>query len=552
MKASTRRFLIRFGYIATLAWIVPAMTYSIHQAVEQHRIFGMLRTVRYDQEPAALAKAEEGLGEFGLEGLIYVIQELKQDEEGDRRIKMANVLERFLTADSDRERWGWWENRALCALLDAWPEMPGREMADINMAQVKGILLNKKPGEIKPQERQQLLGFAIEYALIALRWSIDEKTEVFRNRRERLQFRAFLDLVRAEEIRMKFQVTEVKPEVELNGDQMKRAEDFAKDWLDKQADSRDKLRQSPDAELAEKLQGFLAGDPVTFTSEECDKMIAILEEWRGKADMLSPKLQPGVYASLQEKLRAFADGAAVRFSGEDMKDVCSRLEKFKDDYISHAVEMKFQKTTERHFGELRDEGVKLIDLREDEKPVLLKIIRQCRREYAYARVQMARTARRIVRDVTGRHLRFQSLVKDLDPDAGVFRHIPKAWRAKNDEIVMLDLIDLLQDDDFGVRVNISDAMVAIGEPAVYYLVKQLEKERVSSTAVVPTRDQSRAEREKQLNAKNTQARKEVAMILGRIGSESAERELQLMARDAVIGATCHKALERLHRQRARK
>ncbi|NOZ23666.1 MAG: hypothetical protein GXP25_21535 [Planctomycetes bacterium] len=552
MKASTKRFLIAFGYLATLAWIVPAFMHIVYQSVEQHHIFAMLRTVRYNQDEPAIGEAEKGLSEFGLEGLIYVIQELKQDEERDRRIKLTNVLERFLTGDSDRGRWGWGENHALRQLLDTWPKTPGRRMAELNMEQMKEILLHRKPGELKPHERRQLLNFAIEYALITLRWDIDEKTQVFRNRGERLRFSEFLALVRSEQLRMQFQVTEAKPEVELSGDQMKRAEDFAKDWLDKEAGLSNKLGQSEEADLAWKLQGFLGGAPVAFVPEECDKMIRILEDQRAKEAMLSPKLLPAAYASLQQKLRMFSDGAAVRFPDEDMKDVCTRLEKFKDDYISYAVEMKFKKTTEGHFLKLKDAGVNLFDIRRDEVPVVLKIIHECRREYAYARVQMARTARRIVLDLTGRRVRFQTLVRDLSPDLGIFEHIKKAWKAKNDEIVMLDLIDLLQDDDFGVRVNISDALVAIGNPAVYYLVEQLKKERVNSTAVVPTRDKSRAEREKELNAKNTQARKAVAMILGRIGSKEAEFQLQLMTRDPVIGATCHKALERLRRQKARK
>ncbi|MEW6357438.1 MAG: hypothetical protein AB1696_14000 [Planctomycetota bacterium] len=552
MKASTRRFLIIFGYLATLAWIVPAMIYCISEAVEQHRIFALLRTIRYEQDEAALDRAEQGLGDFGLEGLIYVIQELKQDEERDRRVKLANVLGRFLTGDSDGSRWGWGERAALSRLVESWPKSPGKAMSPLDMAQVREILLAGKPADMKTAEQRLMLNFAIEYALVTLHWAVEDEVQVYRTKGERLRFNAFLDTVRREQIRMKFQITEQKPEVELNSDQMKRAEDFAEDWLNKEAEAMAKLRQSKEAELAGKLEVFLAGDPVAFTPEECDKMIKALTDQHAKEEALCPERQPAAYASVQDKLRAFSDGAAVRFGEEDMKDICTRLETFKDDYITYAVEMKLRKTTERHFRNLTDERTKLVDICKEEKPILLKIVRQCEREYAYARVQMARTARRIVRDLTGRHVRFQVLVKDLNPDLGVFRHIHKAWKAKNDEIVMLDLIDLLQDNDFGVRVNVSDALVSVGEPVIYYLVRQLEKERVSSTSVVPTRDQTRAEREKELNAKNTQARNEAAMILGRIGSREAERQLELMTRDPVIGATCHKALEQLHRQKGKK
>jgi hypothetical protein len=220
MKASTKKFLLTFGYCACLAWIVPALTFMAYQVKEQHEIFRLLRTIRYGHDQAAVDKAEVHLGDFGLEGLIYIIQELKQDEERDKRIKLANVLERFLTGDSDRSRWGWGEKKALCRILDTWPETPGREMVKLDDDEIKRILTTKSSGTITPQERRHILRFAIEYALVALRWRIDDAPSVdrFRSKAQRLRFSAFLDLVRAEQIKMRFAVTDRKPEVELSGD----------------------------------------------------------------------------------------------------------------------------------------------------------------------------------------------------------------------------------------------------------------------------------------------------------------------------------------------
>lgn len=549
MKSRTRKILLAVGYCGTIAWIIPALIWSVQQTVEQQGVFSLLRTIRYGKDPAAVEKASQRLGKFELEGLIYVIQELKQEERRDQRIKVETALRRFLTGDCDKSRWGWGEKKALCQMLGAWPDTPGMKMREFDAEDIKEILM-KKPGEIKPAERLEVLDFAIEYALVALNWKIEDSTDLIRNKTRRLMFQIFLDRVNAAQLEIR--VLSKRPELELSGDQMMRSEDFVRDWLTKEDAQREKLLFSPEALLAGKLEAFLAGDPVAFETQECDRMLALLKEWREQADKLSPDKVPAVYASLKDKLRRFAEGAPVSFSAEDSKALCAKLDEFKDDYVGYGIQVKLKKEIEARYKRFAEKKLAAIDITPDERTVALKIARECRREYAYARVQMARTARQIVRSLTGKKQRFQVLVQDIDRSLGVFEQIKKEWKAKNDEIVILDLIDLLQDDDFGVRVNISDALAAIGDTAVYYLVEQMKKERVSSTAVVPTRDKTRDEREKELNAKNTQARREVAMILGRIGSAKAGRELELMTKDPAIGSTVHDALARLRLQQKRK
>jgi len=544
MKASTKRFLLIFGYIAVVAWIVPALCYSVNQGVEQHHIFSYLRTIRYSNDHCSVDAASRDLGKFGLEGLIYIIQELKQDEERDRRIKLANILDRFVVADSDKSRWGWGEEKALRELLAEWPASPGRniDVQALRPDRVKKLLTNLKL--IGPSDRETILSFAIEYALVAMHWKPQDDLKLLQSKRERIKFMGFLDLVRAEQLKFRPFWAEDKPAVELNGDQMRRAEDFLDDWVDKEAEKIDTQRFSEQYAQGERLEHVLLGDRVAFSEEDCDKMIDLLTDWQAESVRLSPEAVPAIYCALKEKLHRFADGVPVNFSGEDRDNIRNRLIAFKDDYISHAVEVKFRNTVERELREYSDRGIAPIDTTPEERAVAVKVGRKCRREYAYARVKMARTACSIVRNLTAKKERFQILVQDIPKDQGVFRQLSQSWRAKNDEIVMIDLIQLLHDDDFGVRVNISDALVSIGEPAIFYLVKQLKRERVSSTAVVRTRDKTRAEREKELNRKNTQARREVAMILSRIGSARAEEALKLMTKDPVIGNTVHEALKR--------
>jgi len=520
--------LIIVGYVATLSWIIPAMSYNVYQMIEQHRIFAALKAIRYSASDDEIRRASGYLESFGLEGLIYVIQELNQEPERDRRIRLAKAIQRLLTGDE--ERLGWREKRELRKLLQRW-DAETAEQASFSPAaefDAKTIqrLMMKSPRDLSPEERDLLLRFGVEFWLVN-KWRVEDDEDILAQRRQMLEFNNFL----------------ANKNIEFTTDERIRAGDILDDWLDEQQKALELTKGSAETQLLFRLQRFLCGDPVRFTADECKEMIHAVSEWhkRERKELSAEQL-----STLKAKLQSCLKGASIPFGEEDLQQLTDRIMAFKDDYISYSLTVKFKKHLEDLANDRREEGRAEIKWEDYEFDYLKEIIRRREREYALARLEMAKAVADIVKSLAGK--RFTMFVSDVPKTHSKLSQLVKIWYAKNDEIVVLDLVDLLKSDDFGVRVFMSDALVSIGSMSVRFLRKALETPRVSSVIVVATREKTKREREKELNAQNRRARIESAWILGRIGTPKAIAALKANLKDPDIGETVSDVLSTLVKQ----
>jgi len=507
-----KRWLIIFGYVAVLSWIIPAVSYNVGQMLEQHRIFRALRVIRAGEDPAGIAQAKQLLTDFGLEGIVYVIQALKQEDFWDQRMRLAKGLRRLLTCDEGRLRF--YERRELRKLCEKWAGRHGKAAAEFDRKALLAALSTTR-GELSPEARELVMDFAVEFWLVN-RWSREDERDFLADEAQILKFIAFRN----------------DDEIEFTGDESIRGEDALASWLKEQR-AAESDASSENADLIGRLQRFLSGDPVRFSAEEISAMADEIEAWH-TAMRSAGTLDEN---ALKKKVELVLDGAVIPFPESYTDALCERIMAFKDDYISYSLTVKFRKYLDDQQFKWEEKGRKTVSFTPAEKADLLRIVRRCERDYSHARVKLVQLAASIVEKLVRERHRFTMHVSDVPREGSKLYQLKRIWKAKNDEIVIMDFVDLLQSPDFGVRVFASDALVTAGDFATKYVAKALAKTRVSPHTVVATREQTKTEREAILNAQNEQCRRECAWILGRIGTPEAIRALRDFVKDPNVGQT---------------
>jgi hypothetical protein len=163
-----------------------------------------------------------------------------------------------------------------------------------------------------------------------------------------------------------------------------------------------------------------------------------------------------------------------------------------------------------------------------------------------SREMLATLVREIIDDLRTSGKAFQSgrvyAGRERMPEGTTLRQL---WRGRDDAIAIADMVGLLSQLHDPAADQIIAALVEIGDACVPALAEQLDREKVDPVLAVPTKTQTKAEREAELNEENRLARKRCAAALGAIASQRAVAALRadITTDDGSVAEAVGKALD---------
>jgi len=295
-----------------------------------------------------------------------------------------------------------------------------------------------------------------------------------------------------------------------------------KSSLEAMLDDPDRHKSLP----VEKLKAWLKREDVEFTQKEKKGLGKALEELSERHDaavnLLYNKAEYGYLRDASAGLEKLAGVLRATPSKTEQSALSGALD---SDYQQKLPADKLKAWL----------GGGEVAFAENEIADLLAAADDFLRRYESARVRLGETVVRFVKQMRDAGTRFITYEvyedKEKREKAGVFELIFALWKKIDDKVMIVDMVEISGTRNERLRETMEEALVAIGQPAVPTLIRNIRREKIDQALAAATKDRTKDERLRELNEANKIVRLSCIRALGRIGGTEAEEALKPLVDD---------------------
>lgn len=518
-----KRFFLILGYAFCALWIVGASTHIILEMSEQESLNEAIEQIKRGKTED-VARAYAIFKRIPLDTVLYVLQELQQEPERDPRKRLRIALQKVLD----------WQLRsiaipalkkvvqfnptethhqALSEFLEEYADRVGvssEKLSPLESALDKVLAWEVRTNalpmltsliehNITEKERQALLAF-LENREGSRPYHLDEP-ETIKKLKRLLYFPAVE--FSGGELEVLKNYRQYLERLKLNHAEKKVLKKLAKEWQNSDLPSR--------KSLSSKLAKFVSGSEITLSEEDRAEIAGLLE---GRLPEPTHPALSEIEKSTRDKLAELAGRHTVKLSFRDIRILeiyISYFTKRKPGFFERLALKNLARQWRNSSDPLRKElsaefftflKTQKIKLNDNQKKLISEYISELDKRYEHGQALLAKLLADMCREIVRSNTR-----------------IPN--------VTVGDISRLLRTEDSTVRSYVGEALVALGERSLKWLISAVKHEKVSESLAAETPKKTKEEHLAELIELNDLRRKESAKLLAKLAEKLRDDAVQV-------------------------